>query len=56
MRSWIRWMPLFIAEIIAKKHCERLPMNGWTVVNPFKGVFFIVGDQYAKQKERKVDE
>lgn len=50
MRKWIRFLPLIVVEKIAKSRCERLPLNDWKVVNPFDGVFFVIGDQYAKTK------
>lgn len=48
MRTWIRLLPLCIVEKIAKRHCERLQLNGWQVVNPFNGVFFVIGNQYHR--------
>ena len=53
MRRWIRILPLFIVEKIARAHCERLPLGGMEVVNPFHGVFFVIGDQYAKTKDQE---
>lgn len=48
MRSWVRFLPLAVVEWIARRKCERMPLSGWEVVNPFNGVIFIIGDQYAK--------
>jgi len=51
MRAWIRFLPLVLAEKIAKKHCEKIPLNGMKVVNPFDGVFFVIGSQYKRDKK-----
>lgn len=56
MRSWVRFLPLVVVELIAKRKCERVPLSGWEVVKPFNGVIFIIGEQSAKPKESKVDE
>ena len=48
LRIWLKILPVFVVEYIAKKNCERFMINLGTtgnpdsdrvVVNPFKGVY-----------------
>ena len=47
LQTWVKLLPVFVVEYLAKKGCERFLINIGTdsdpyykiVVNPFKGVY-----------------
>lgn len=51
MQLWTKILPFFIVEWIAKKHLERWSMGKETIVEPFKGVYFVVEKDKNLQKK-----
>ena len=52
LKTWIKLLPIFVVEHLAKKGCEGFVINVGTdsdpidivVVNPFKGVYIEIED------------
>ena len=52
LQTWVKLLPVFVVEYLAKKGCERFLINvgrdsepfDITVVNPFKGVYIEIDE------------
>ena len=53
LQTWVKLLPVFVVEYLAKKGCERFLINLGTtghpdsnrvVVNPFKGVYIEIDE------------
>ena len=53
LQTWVKLLPVFVVEYLAKSVCERFTINLGTtghpdsnrvVVNPFKGVYIEIGE------------
>ena len=42
MQNWTKILPFFVVEWLAKRHLERWTVASETVVEPYKGVSFVV--------------
>lgn len=49
-RLWVKIMPLFVVQWMAKKQCARMKLAGMEVVNPFIDVLFIT-DMNPEEEE-----